>query len=270
TIVERAPVIVRTNLVNGASTVKGDDVNRVTADTVEDALQGKLAGANIQANSGAPGGGLQLRLRGVSTINATNDVLYVVDGVIVSNVGIPNGMAQVTLSQAGSNPSNNQDNPANRIADLNPNDIESIEVLKGASASALYGSKAANGLGIITTKRGRRGTVTASITQRVGFSRVANELGLRVFANADEAASAFGAAARPFCTPTCPNFNHEDELFGRTAFGEETAASLSGGSPTTHYFGSFLIRHDNAILANTGYDKQTGRASVQQQLRDTV
>src|SRR5215470_16282291 len=85
TVVERAPVIVRTNLVNGASTVKGDDVNRVTADTVEDALQGKLAGANIQANSGAPGGGIQLKLRGVSTINGTNDVLYVIDGVILSN-----------------------------------------------------------------------------------------------------------------------------------------------------------------------------------------
>ncbi len=267
TIVERAPVITRTNLVNGASTVRGEDVNKVTADTVEDALQGKLAGANIQANSGAPGGGLQLRLRGVSTINATNDVLYVVDGVIVSNVGIPNGLAQVTLSQAGSNTTQNQDNPANRIADLNPNDIESIEVLKGASASALYGSKASNGVVIITTKRGRRGAVTASITQRVGFSKVSSELGLRTFNNVDEAVAAFGEQARQFFQPGV-TYNHEDELFGRAAFGEETAASLAGGSPTTHYFGSFLIRNDQGILTNTGYEKESGRVSVQQQFGD--
>src|SRR5262249_56286707 len=122
---------------------KGEDVSRATADTVEDALQGKLAGANIQSNSGAPGGGVQMRLRGVSTINGTNDVLYVIDGVIVSNIAIPSGLTAVSGAVRGANVSN-QDNPANRIADLNPNNIASIEVLKGASASALYGSKASH------------------------------------------------------------------------------------------------------------------------------
>jgi TonB-linked SusC/RagA family outer membrane protein len=266
TIVERAPVIVRTNLVNGASTVKGEDVNKVTAGTLEDSLQGKLAGANIQANSGAPGGGLQLKLRGVSTINATNDVLYVIDGVILSNTAIPNGLTAVSGAIRGANFSN-QDNPVNRIADLNPNDIESIEVLKGASASALYGSKASNGVVIITTKRGRRGGVTASITQRVGFSKISNELGLRTFTNVDDAVATFGEQARQYFQPG-RTFNHEDELFGRAAFGEETAASLSGGSPTTHYFGSFLIRDENGILTGTGYEKQSGRVSVQQQFGD--
>jgi len=266
TIVERAPIIVRTNLVNGASTVRGEDVNRVTADTIENALQGKLAGANIQENSGAPGGGVQMKLRGVSTINGTNDVLFVVDGVIVSNSAIPNGLTAVTGAVRGANVSN-QDNPANRIADLNPNDIESIEVLKGASASALYGSKASNGVVIITTKRGRLGAVTASITQRVGFSKISNTLGLRTFNTLEEAQEAFRqTTAADFQAGR--TFDHEKELFGRTAWGRETAANLAGGSPTTHYFGSFLIRDEQAILSNTGYEKESGRVAVQQQFGD--
>jgi TonB-dependent starch-binding outer membrane protein SusC len=267
-IVERAPVIVRTNLLNGASTVKGDDVNKVTADTVEDALQGKLAGANIQANSGAPGGGMQIKLRGVSTINATNDVLYVVDGVIVSNVAIPSGLTAVSGAVRSANFSN-QDNPVNRIADLNPNDIASIEVLKGASASALYGSKASNGVVIITTKRGRRGDVTASITQRVGFSKLSNTLGLRTFTSVDDAVAAFGEQARQFFMPGV-TYDHEQELFGRTAWGEETSANLTGGSQSTSYFGSFLIRNDQGLLENTGYEKESGRVAVQQQFGDRL
>src|SRR5262249_12813669 len=162
--------------------------------TVEGAMVGKVSGANLQSNSGAPGGGMQLRLRGISTINGQSSPLYVIDGVIISNVAVPSGINAITAAAAGGN-SANQDNRVSRVADLNPNDIESVEVLKGASAAALYGSKAANGVVIITTKRGKAGKTKVSFTQRFGFSQIEHTLGSRKFTSADEVMSAFGGSA---------------------------------------------------------------------------
>src|SRR5437879_3082632 len=132
---------------NAVGTVGAGDLSRVPVPSVETAIQGKVPGAVIQQNSGAPGGGIQVKLRGVSTLNGLSSPLYVVDGVIMSDVAITNNQQVVTLSNSGSNPSPLQQNQVNRIADLNPYDIDNIEVLKGASAAAIYGSKAANGVG---------------------------------------------------------------------------------------------------------------------------
>ena len=143
-VIGRAPKSQRQNLANGASVVKSEDITAVTAQTLEDGLVGKFSGANLQRNSGAPGGGSDLRIRGISTILGSTSPLYVVDGVIVSNTSISSGINVVTASGGPA-----QDNAVNRIADLNPNDIESVEILKGASAAALYGSKASNGVVII-------------------------------------------------------------------------------------------------------------------------
>src|SRR5918995_4200562 len=168
--------IEKRNLPNAVATVSASELTRAPTGTLESALQGKIPGALIQANSGAPGGGIQVNLRGVSTITAGSDPLFVVDGVVISNEAIPNGADAVTQAQAGGNP-RNQDNPTNRIADLNPEDIERIEVLKGGSAAAIYGSKATNGVVIITTKRGQEGYPQFSLTQRFGMFSRANELG---------------------------------------------------------------------------------------------
>ena len=94
----RAPVIVKTDKANGASVVAGKDLNRVSAATLDEAMTAKLSGANMQANSGAPGGGAQLRLRGISTINGQSSPLYVIDGVIISNVAIPPGTNAITAA----------------------------------------------------------------------------------------------------------------------------------------------------------------------------
>ena len=110
-----------------------------------------------------------------------------VDGIAVSDVAIPNGANAVTQAQAGGNP-RNQDNPVNRIADLNPEDIERIEVLKGGSAAAIYGSKATNGVIFITTKRGQVGKPQFNLTQRFGVSERSNELGLADFHDAGRGA----------------------------------------------------------------------------------
>ena len=193
-ITGQATGVERQNLPNAVATVSGSELNRAPAQTVESALQGKIPGAYIQANSGAPGGGFQLNLRGVSTIIGSVDPLYVVDGIVVSNASIPNGQNAVSCAQCGGNP-RNQDNPVNRIADLNPEDIERIEVLKGGSAAAIYGSKATNGVVIITTKRGQMGKPQFAMSQKVGFSSRANQLGSRTFTSLAEALSVFSDTA---------------------------------------------------------------------------
>ena len=256
----------RQNLPNAVATVSASELNRAPAQTVESALQGKIPGAYIQANSGAPGGGFQLSLRGVSTIIGSVDPLYVVDGIVVSNATIPNGQNAVSCAQCGGNP-RNQDNPVNRIADLNPEDIERIEVLKGGSAAAIYGSKATNGVVIITTKRGVQGKPQFNISQKFGFSSRANQLGSRTFGTLAEALSVFSdTAAVTAAFQPGRSFNFEDELYGRKSLSYETNASVGGGSEKTKYYVSGLVKNDEGIALNTGYRKQALRSNLDQDL----
>ena len=259
----QATAVERRNLANAVATVSGEEVSRISAQTVEQALQGKVVGASIQANSGAPGGGMQMRLRGVTSINGSSEPLYVVDGVVLSNVAIPSNQNAVTKSTQGSNPSLTQDAQVNRIADLNPNDIENIEVLKGASASAIYGSRASNGVVIITTRRGRSGERRVNATQRIGISKISNTLGSRTFNTLAEATAAWGASAATYFTPGVV-YDHERELAGRTPMSSESVVDLSGGDEDTRYFASGLWKHDGGIIENTGYGKQAVRANLDQ------
>ena len=212
-VVGRASELARKHVANSVASVSTEDLNRAPASTVDQALQGKVAGANIQSNSGAPGGGLQLRLRGVSTINGSAAPLYVVDGVIISDVAIASGVYAVTGSAGGSNPSATQDNQVNRIADLNPNDIESIEVLKGASAAAIYGSKATNGVVIITTKRGKAGGAPGRPHPARRLYQLANKLGTRQSTRWRRPTEVFGAKAADYYQPG-RIYDHEEQLAG--------------------------------------------------------
>src|SRR5204862_3519398 len=193
-ITGQATGVEQRNLPNAVTTVTAELLNRAPTQTIESALQGKIPRAVIQMNSGAPGGGGQINLRGLTTINGGVDPLIVVDGLVIANDAIASNMNAVTAAAAGGNASN-QDNSVNRIADLNPNDIQSIEVLKGASAAAIYGSQAANGVLVITTRRGRPGAPRFSVTQRFGTSALSNTLGFRRFSGVAEATAAFGPNA---------------------------------------------------------------------------
>ena len=258
--------IEKRNLPNAVATVSSSELTRAPTGTLESALQGKIPGALIQANSGAPGGGIQVNLRGVSTINGYINNLFVIDGVVVSNDAIPNGADAVTAAQSGGNP-RNQDNPVNRIADFNPEDIERIEVLKGGSAAAIYGSKANNGVVIITTKRGQQGKPQFNITQRFGTFWKANELGRRNFSSLAEALKVYSdtATVTALFQPG-RTFDIEDQIFGRNALSYETGASVSGGTEQTRYFISGLVKDDEGIAINTGYKKQALRANIDQEL----
>ena len=166
----------------------------------------------------------------------------------------------MTGASAGGNASS-QDNPVNRVADINPNDIQSIEVLKGSAAAALYGSKAANGVVVITTKRGTRGKgTTAQVTQRFGFSQIQNTLGSREFSE-QEAIDTYGADVVDRLFEPGVTYDHEKELT-ESKLASETIVSASGGTENATYFGSLLVRDEPGIVKGTFYEKQSGRVGV--------
>ena len=261
--------IERRNLANSVATISAEDLQDVPTPSIEQQLQGKLAGADIQTNSGAPGGGVQVRLRGITSINSPAEPLYVVDGVIMSDIAVPPNTDPITRARGGSNPEPTQEAQVNRIADINPTDIERIEVLKGASTSAIYGSlRASNGVVIITTKRGR-GKPQVNLTQRFGFFTQSDKIGSRRFANAAEADAAFGAgkgAANGCDASSCPFFDHEEQLAGRSPLSYETLASVSGGDENTKYFASGVVKHDGGIIENTGFNREGVRLNLSQRL----
>ncbi|MEP6730968.1 MAG: SusC/RagA family TonB-linked outer membrane protein [bacterium] len=250
------------NSANAVASVSGDQLNRAPTPTIENALQGKIPGAVISTNSGAPGGGSQVQLRGITSINASSSPLYVIDGVLASNSQISSGLNAVTAAGGGMMMST-QDQPTNRISDLNPADIESIEVLKGASAGAIYGSKASNGVIIITTRHGNTGQPSASITQRVGQFSLSHKLGLRCFTSADEVTNAgYDATDWTANGGGCNDF--EQQFYGNNPLSYETNLALRGGSGGTTYYVGGLAKRDAAIQRNSYYQKQSVTANVGQ------
>ena len=270
-VVGRATEVARKNLANAVSTVKADDLSRSPAATVDAALQGKVAGANIQGNSGAPGGGMQIKLRGVSTINAQASPLYVVDGVIISDVAISNGINAVTKSNAGSNPAPVQDDQVNRIADLNPNDIANIEILKGASAAAIYGSRRQR-RGDVTTKKAGTGSGPAPRRADAAGRDVPTPNGSAHVLQLHRGGQVWARRQGFWHCPTgdtcaddqrtAQTFDHQGELTAGGGPSTETYASLAGGLGDTAYFASAMVKSDKGIVTNTGYDKQSARLNI--------
>jgi len=264
---------------NAVAVVNAEQVNQVPAPTVENSIQGKIPGAEIsQVNGGAPGGGMQIQIRGVTSINANASPLYVLDGVIINNETIDsgiNGILNVGGSYSGGLPlgPSVQDVTSNRIADINPDDIASIEVLKGASASAIYGSKASAGVVIITTKRGGAGKPRWEISGKVGHFSDANTMPLRTFpslASAEAWAAELGSSKTLADTYYGGPQDYQHQLFGNPQAAYEGDVSVSGTADKTQYFFSVLSKYDNGTLLNTGYNKQTVRANATQQFASTL
>jgi TonB-linked SusC/RagA family outer membrane protein len=263
----QATGVLRRNLANAVATVTASDLGSVPTASVEQQLQGKVAGADIQTNSGAPGGGVQVRLRGITSFNANAEPLYVVDGVVVSDAAIPSNQNEVTAAAGGSNPSLTQDAQVNRIADLDPNDIATIEILKGASASAIYGGRASNGVVIITTRRGQVGAPRINFTQRFGFFELSNHFGSRHFQTVAELEAAYGVGAAAAANWTPGTFvDLEEELAGRRDLSTETNASISGGTENTRYYAAGAVKNDAGIIPNTGFQRQNIRLNLDQRL----
>jgi TonB-dependent starch-binding outer membrane protein SusC len=269
TITGAATAVEKRNATSAVASVNSEELNRVPAVSFENALQGKALGAFVNMNNGAPGGGGQIQVRGASSLLGKIDPLIVVDGVIISNDVRRNFQAIITGSlNAG------EENATNRLADINPAEIENVEVLKGSVASAIYGSQATNGVVVITTKHGRSGAPRISLSQRLGVYSLLKNLGTRHFTDSTMALGASviagnaagEAAVRKVCRPTCPYHDYIGDFYGRKDPSFETNLSLSGGVENTKYFVSASNRQDAGIAMNTGARLQSMRLNVDQTL----
>jgi TonB-linked SusC/RagA family outer membrane protein len=273
TVTGSATTIEKKNAATSVSSVSAAELVRAPATSLESALQGKVVGASINMNNGAPGGGAQVQIRGASSLIGNIQPLFVVDGVIVSNSVRRTGQSAATGSL-----NSNEENGTNRIADINPNDIESIEVLKSTAAAAIYGSQATNGVVLITTKRGKSGSPRFNLTMRGGTYQAMRLQDSRNFETLDELLSVGAtsgnpdaqAVARQVCTPNCPHYNYQKELFGDTKPSYETVGSLTGGVNNTRYFVSGFNRYEAGTAMNTGAKRQSLRANVDQNIGSKI
>lgn len=207
--------------------------------SVGDALQGKIAGAYVTRNSGNPSGGISVRLRGASTLTGSSDPLYIIDGVIVNNQSAQlvdlGGYAQ------------------NRLVDIDPGDIDHIEILKGAAAAAIYGSRASNGVIQIFTKHGKTGA--PSITFYSGVN--ANQLRKEFAYNKAQLKWDNGTAV------PATRYNYQDYIF-HTAFGYKNAIKISGGNANTKYAISASQLKNGGIVRNTDFNRKNFNMRIDQ------
>ena len=274
-----ASSVKRSNLANAVATISAEELVETTSpQTLDNALYGKVPGVNMTANGGAPGGGINVQLRGVSTLGAgSSQPLYIIDGVYVDNSTMQTG--RTLVSGAGGGSSNaTQDDASSRIADLNPDDIESIEILKGPSAAAIYGTRANAGVIIITTKRGQAGKTRVSVKQDVGFATALNLLGPDEW-NPEKISTYYGEgteradnelAAYEAAVAEGRVTNWEDEFYGETGLLTNTQVSVSGGNDKTLFFVSGGLRSEEGIIQRTGFDRYSIRANLDHKITPDI
>lgn len=241
------------------TSVNGDAIRNAPAAGFNQLLQGKAAGVQVLANSGVPGGGITFRVRGNNSINASVDPLYVIDGVFVSN----NDPIQTSIGNQA---------PSNPLADLNPSDIETIQVLKDASATAIYGSLGANGVILITTRRGRinsKGKINLNAyhgwSTAIKKFQVTNgpQTGQLVDESVRNTAIDKGldpsTVTLPFPNPdTLPTYDRFRDLF-RTAATSDYEASVQGGTDKSTYYSSVGYFKQESVVRPTSYERYTIR-----------
>ncbi|WP_111671941.1 SusC/RagA family TonB-linked outer membrane protein [Algoriphagus litoralis] len=237
------------------SSVKGEVFANLPMQSFDRAMQGRIAGVQVTSTTGQPGGALNVRIRGVGSVNAGNDPLYIVDGVQLGGGGS-------TSTQGSQNP----------LASINPNDIESIEVLKDAAAASIYGAQAANGVVLITTKKGKKGatqtkvSIQEGIVQPLNLYEVMNATQLAgikrdAFINAGlNPANAIAAYGDPE-NPSLESYDWVDELY-RDARLSVYDLSMSGGDEKTSFYVSGAYTRQEGQIIQSQYERLTGRLNI--------
>lgn len=250
----------RVNLTTAQTTINSTDLERTVNTTIEQAIQGRSAGVYITQNSGQPGGGMSVNIRGLSTINGSNEPLYVVDGVQIQPSGIGFG------AQSSSNP----------LAGLNPTDIEDIQVLQGPSATSIYGSRATNGVLLITTKRGKVGDIQISYGYQHSIQTGPKQLdvmNLRQYAQmvGEYHEIAGGDTPLEFLDPTLlgNGTNWQSALFNDAPM-DKHQLSLSGGSENTTYYISGDYLDQKGVAEGSGFKRYSMRLNLDNKPREWI
>ena len=257
----------RRDLTGSVASVSSEEIAKQPVPSVDQALLGRAAGVQVTTSSGQPGAGAAVRIRGGNSIGASNEPLYVIDGVpVTTNVNEAATGSVYSQGQRATNP----------VAAINPNDIESIDVLKDASATAIYGARAANGVILITTKRGRSGQRAINFSSYYGTKQVRRTLPLL---NARQFATFVNEAYANGDSPAEPPFTQEeinalgagtdwqDQIF-RTAPVTSYQASVSGGDEDTRYYVSGDVLQDEGVVIGSDFNRKSFRVNLDQSFSD--
>jgi TonB-dependent starch-binding outer membrane protein SusC len=235
----------RKNLTYSVGSLASKDIKEQPVSNFQQALQGKIAGVQVMQPSGKPGSAIRVSVRNSSSITASNDPIYVIDGVI-------------SLSTDG----------------INPDDIESIEVLKDAAAQSIYGSRGANGVVLLTTKKGKSGKLQVSVSQQSGFTEVGRKLNLL---NSEQFVSYINdAVANARATPITPdklktdiNTDWQKEIYGKVSF-SNTQVSVGSGTDKYAYYLSVSHLTQNGVINPSDFSRSTLRLNNEYKLSTSI
>ena len=250
-VVTGSPEVSKRQLGNTISTISGTTISESHALDVSSALSGKFAGVQVTQNSGDPAAGISVRLRSASTVNGSSDPLYIIDGVIVNNTSF-NLLGVQSVQQS-------------RLSDINPQDIERIEVIKGGAAAAIYGSRASNGVVQIFTKRGKTGKPKVTFGTSLNFNSLRKKID---YNKVGKKWVNFGDAT-DLATEPATRYDYQDQVF-ENSMGTDNYLSVSGGSENTTYFGSLSTLQNEGIMKGTDYTRSGVRLRVNQVINDWV
>jgi len=255
------------------ATISNESLENTPVKNVMSALQGRASGVQVVSNSGAPGDGISVTVRGQSTLNSGNEPLYVVDGVPVES----NSLSQLNGYEShGLNP----------LADINPQDIESIEILKDGSSTAIYGSRGANGVVLITTKRGREGKPQINVNLYTGVSNITRKLSvlnatqwrdiiidtyknLDAYNNAVNPSEPHWTAIDSLNPMNSGDVDWQDVMY-RTAYQKQANISIIGGNQAARYSLSSSFLDQDGIILNSNYKRITSRLNTDFKITNKV
>ena len=263
----------RATLPTAVSSIGANEIEDEVLPSVTQAIQGKAGGVQVTQKSGSPGGGISIRVRGTTSINASSDPLYVVDGIPVNST--TNFTGGSTFDFGGGTQG------INVLSSINPSDVQSIEVLKDAASSSIYGSRAANGVVLITTKKGLAGQSQFNFNMYEGFSQVPTERYYDFMNTAqyqDYMKDYYSILQQQDPNATIPdqifanpnlNTNWQDEIF-RTAATRNYELSASGGSDKTQYYTSVGYMKQGGVILSSDFDRLSGRLNLNHQHNDKL
>jgi TonB-linked SusC/RagA family outer membrane protein len=243
----------RSDLTGSVVSVSDAAIKKSVTTSVDQVLQGRAAGVQIQANSGTPGASTAIRIRGINSLNATNQPIFVIDGVVVD--------------------SSTDDENSNPLSNINPSDIVSMDVLKDASATAIYGARASNGVIMLTTKRGQSGEATITYDGYIGWQSMPKHLdmmNLQEYANHHNARAEAGIVTQSnaFIRPDLlgEGTDWQDELF-RNAFMDSHNLSITGGNDKTTYAMSAGYLDQDGIALGSSFKRLSLRSNIDTQIK---
>ena len=244
----------RSDLTGAVTSVGDEAISKSVSTSIDQVLQGRAAGVQVQANTGTPGGSSTIRIRGTNSLNATSQPIFVIDGVIIDSSSGDNG-------------------DSNPLSEINPSDIVSMDILKDASATAIYGSRASNGVIMITTKRGKAGDATVTYDGYVGWQTMPKSLdvlNLKQYAQHynDIADAQIKSATNSFVRPDLlgEGTDWQDELF-RHALMTSHNLSVTGGSEKITYALSAGYLDQDGIVIGSSFRRQTLRGNTDAQIK---